>query len=155
MFVCTRAQPRDVRAIDRLAQLSGLRVDAAAALDDDHVHTWVARAGPGPDILGFLIATRAGDDFELTDLGTAPAHRRCGVASALLEALIESARSLGLRQIFLEVRTSNAGARALYDNLGFHLVGERKNYYRDPVENALCLRLTVEPVAPRSHSNTP
>jgi ribosomal-protein-alanine N-acetyltransferase len=46
-------------------------------------------------------------------------------------------------QLFLEVRTSNDAARALYASRGFVPVGRRRAYYRDPLEDALVLRLAV------------
>ena len=39
-----------------------------------------------------------------------------------------------------EVRKSNLAARALYEKLGFSLIGERKNYYKDPTEDACLYR---------------
>lgn len=153
MIACSRATPNDVPAIDRLALAVGLHVDAAAVLRNTHAHAWVARSGS--ETVGFLIASRAGDDFELVDLGTAPNRRRQGVASALLEVFIHAARSMESGRIFLEVRSSNQSARALYRKYGFEVVGTRKNYYRQPVEDALCMRLTAEPVVPPTRSDTP
>ena len=68
------------------------------------------------------------------------ASRRQGVARALIEALVSALRERGSKQLTLEVRASNGPARQLYESLGFLQVGLRKNYYRNPKEDALILR---------------
>ena len=54
--------------------------------------------------------------------------------------LIRELRNRGSNSLALEVRVSNEPAKALYESLGFHQVGLRKNYYRNPKEDALILR---------------
>jgi ribosomal-protein-alanine N-acetyltransferase len=49
-----------------------------------------------------------------------------------------------VREVFLEVRPSNPGAQQLYRNLGFRLVGRRRNYYMEPDEDALVMRLVLD-----------
>nr|MCU0626508.1 GNAT family N-acetyltransferase [Gemmatimonadaceae bacterium] len=58
---------------------------------------------------------------------------------------IEAAVAAGCEAIWLEVRVSNAAARALYERRGFTLVGRRRGYYRKPVEDALVLRRSLSP----------
>jgi ribosomal-protein-alanine N-acetyltransferase len=62
----------------------------------------------------------------------------------LLDAALAEARARGADEIFLEVRNSNAPARALYGSRGFKEVGRRPNYYRRPVEDAIVLRRTLK-----------
>ena len=69
-----------------------------------------------------------------------PNFRRQGVARALILALTEELKNRGSRCLTLEVRASNIPARALYESLGFVLVGTRRNYYYNPKEDALILR---------------
>jgi [ribosomal protein S18]-alanine N-acetyltransferase len=57
-----------------------------------------------------------------------PEHRG-GVGRALLHAVIDAARALDVRKMFLEVRASNAAARALYAQAGFREIGVRRDYY--------------------------
>lgn len=149
MIVCTHATTLDASDIDRLARLVGLEVDAARSIALSHARVLCARDPLGTALWGFLIAWHVADEVELLDLATEPSQRRRGVASALLSALSESARCLASRAVFLEVRSSNQAARALYEKRGFRVVQERKNYYRDPVENAVCMRLDLEPLQPR------
>ena len=56
-----------------------------------------------------------------------------------LTELIKEAQKQGIRKIFLEVRRSNQGAQHLYHKCGFEKVGERKNFYRFPQEDAILM----------------
>ena len=77
------------------------------------------------------------DERDVCNIATVPAFRGMGVGRALTQALIESAKETGASVIMLEVRKSNAAAISLYEKLGFTLVGERKNFYTLPREDAL------------------
>ena len=91
-------------------------------------------------ILGYLGAFFAADEGEIANLAVAPEARRRGIASRLLDALEEDARSRNVKALFLDVRASNAGAVALYEKKGFYRVGLRKGFYQDPKEDALLYR---------------
>ena len=67
--------------------------------------------------------------------------RRRGIASALMEKLVRLAGKEGLLLMTLEVRKSNAPARALYERFGFEALGERKSYYINPREDAVIMTL--------------
>lgn len=71
------------------------------------------------------------NEAHLTTLAVDHDCRRLGVASAMLQALIEKAFTMGARRITLEVRPSNSAARSLYKKFGFTTRGLRKNYYID------------------------
>jgi ribosomal-protein-alanine N-acetyltransferase len=92
-------------------------------------------------IFAFLIAGRVGADWELENMVVAESGRRRGVGTLLLEELIKYARTQGADDIFLEVRESNLGARALYLKLGFEEVGLRRSYYSSPPEDSILYRL--------------
>jgi ribosomal-protein-alanine N-acetyltransferase len=77
--------------------------------------------------------------MEILNLAVEAALRRRGVASRLLEAALAFARVAGVKTAFLEVRSSNAGAIALYEGHGFAPAGHRPRYYSDPPEDALVL----------------
>ena len=64
-----------------------------------------------------------------------------GFGRLLIHSLVSLARDSGMSAATLEVRASNAPARALYTAQGFKEVGRRKQYYRRPVEDAIVLRL--------------
>jgi len=73
----------------------------------------------------------------------APDARRRGLGDDLLEAGITALAATGAREIFLEVREQNHAALELYRRRGFKPVGMRARYYRNPVEDAIVLRLAL------------
>ncbi len=76
----------------------------------------------------------------ITNIATLPEFRGRGYAGAVLSALLDAAASVGAEDIFLEVRVSNTPAIRLYEKYGFETVGTRKNFYRQPREDALVMR---------------
>ena len=90
-------------------------------------------------VFGFIAMRIVAEEAEILNLAVAPECRQRGVGRALLVAGLKSAREAGARKIFLEVRGSNIGARALYASSGFTKDGCRSKYYSDPVEDALVL----------------
>ena len=88
-------------------------------------------------ILGFVILRLTGDDSELLQIAVSAANRRCGVADLLMESALGWAHECVVGSIYLEVRKSNDAAVALYKKHGFEQVGVRRDYYTDPVEDAL------------------
>lgn len=93
---------------------------------------WVA-----PD-RGHLIARAAADEAEILTLAVAEAHRRQGVATALMEAAAAAWREGAVTRAFLDVRESNTAALGLYEKLGWRVIGRRRKYYRDD-QDAICM----------------
>jgi ribosomal-protein-alanine N-acetyltransferase len=79
---------------------------------------------------GFALMRVSGEEAELLSLDVLPIARHRGIASGILQEALRRAASLGAREVYLEVDTGNAPARALYDRAGFETRGLRKNYYR-------------------------
>jgi [ribosomal protein S18]-alanine N-acetyltransferase len=94
-------------------------------------------------VLGFLIASQIGPEWELENIVVAPASRRKGLATRLFTTLLARARETNSQRVFLEVRESNQPARALYVRLGFEESGRRKLYYANPQEDAILYRLAL------------
>ena len=94
-------------------------------------------------VAGILFGRAARDEFEILNLAVSKTYRRRGIATELVNAATESARTSGARHAYLEVRASNDGAIDLYSRIGFRVYGRRRNYYREPVEDAVLLRLEV------------
>ena len=83
---------------------------------------------------------------ELLTIAVRPTERRRGLGRRLLTAVIEGAREAGARTLFLEVGADNPPARALYEAMGFRVVGRRAAYYRrgeGPAADALVMRLSL------------
>jgi ribosomal-protein-alanine N-acetyltransferase len=91
-------------------------------------------------VQGFLIAKPIGPEWELENIVVAGAAQRRGLASALLSHFLDVVKLQGGENVFLEVRASNAAARALYAKHGFSETGRRRHYYHDPEEDAVLYR---------------
>jgi [ribosomal protein S18]-alanine N-acetyltransferase len=83
----------------------------------------------GRVLLGYLVAMPGVDEVHLLNITVAPMHQRQGWARFLLDALCLWSRGQRAQWLWLEVRASNAPARALYTGYGFQQVGIRKGYY--------------------------
>jgi len=94
-------------------------------------------------ILGFALMRQVGDDGELLKIATDKTARRKGVGDLLMTAVLDKAKSNAFPSVFLEVRSSNTAAIRLYEKHGFKTIRIRKDYYTDPIEDAVIL---VKPV---------
>lgn len=79
------------------------------------------------------------DEGTITNIAVRPDCRRQGVAGKLLQVFLDFARGNRLAFLTLEVRASNYDAIALYGSRGFRSAGRRKNYYRQPREDAIIM----------------
>ena len=95
--------------------------------------------------IAFVVTRRHPPELDIVNLAVAEGHRRRGFGRILLRFLLEMARRDGVDQVFLEVRAGNQAARALYRSLGFEETQKRKNFYQDPVEDAILMKLEIEP----------
>ena len=91
------------------------------------------------ELVGYLIISRYVDAWHVMNVAVEPAHRRRGIATALLDRLFELTAEDGRRGYTLEVRVSNTHAIALYERLGFEGRGIRRGYYTDNREDALIM----------------
>jgi len=96
-------------------------------------------------LLGYAVCSRVADEGEILNLATAPEARREGTGRRLVEAALDWFRGEGVARVFLEVRSSNDAAIALYAAAGFATLGVRRNYYRMPTEDAVTMALELRP----------
>ncbi len=90
-------------------------------------------------VVGFLVARAiAGDEKEILNIAVEPSVRRAGIGRILMETVLVEGRGMAW---FLEVRESNEAAINLYKTLGFSPAGRRENYYDEPAEAAIVMRL--------------
>ena len=94
----------------------------------------------GDTLVGYVGSQTVIDESDMMNIAVHPDFRRGGIAEALVAELEEQLRQRGSKALTLEVRNSNEPAIALYEKLGFVQVGLRKNYYRNPKEDARILR---------------
>ena len=101
---------------------------------------------PGGELVGYCVAMAGAAEMHLLNITVAPTARRQGHARHLLEALVGVCVETKAARLWLEVRQSNAEARAAYRRLGFVEVGLRKGYYPAPAssrEDAIVMNLDV------------
>ena len=91
-------------------------------------------------VVGYVGSQTVCGESDMMNIAVHPDYRRRGIARSLVEYLIRELANRGSECLTLEVRSSNDSAKALYEMLGFRQVGLRKNYYRNPREDALILR---------------
>ena len=106
---------------------------------DNNLAFWLV-AVEGETVAGYIGSQTVMEETDMMNVAVHPDFRRQGIAEALVNGLVEYLKAMGSRCLTLEVRASNAPAIALYEKLGFSEIGRRKNYYRNPREDALILR---------------
>ena len=111
--------------------------------------TYARMALRGGRLAGYLLAVLIEDEAHLGNLAVHPSERRTGVGQKLLDDLVQTARTSGIGRITLEVRRSNDNARKFYLRNNFIDVAMRKNYYRNPHEDAMVMLRSL-----REGSNT-
>ena len=94
----------------------------------------------GETVAGYVGSQTVMDESDMMNVAVHPDHRRKRIAEKLVVELVEALKKRESHCLTLEVRASNEPAKALYEKLGFVQVGLRKNYYRNPKEDALILR---------------
>ena len=104
------------------------RSQCAGILPMSGVTLTVARTRPGGAAVGFSLVRAALDEAELLLIAVDPAHRRRGIAQALLNRFELTAKAGGVHRLHLEVRDGNE-AVAMYRAAGFEPVGRRPRYY--------------------------
>jgi len=94
-------------------------------------------------MIGYLFAYDLGPEIQILNVAVKKSERRRNVATVMLEVIFKYAENGKTEELTLEVRESNGGAIALYKKLGFQVDGIRKNYYRNPKENAVLMSLIL------------
>src|SRR5215212_11675846 len=101
----------------------------------------------GRSVKAYIASRISADELHINNIGVREGARRRGLGAALLGAALEEGARRGAALAVLEVRAGNAAAQALYGRFGFEVMGERKDYYRSPVENALVMTTPLAPPA--------
>jgi len=144
----------------QLARMRDADLDQVLAIENAiYTHPWTLgnfadslRAGyqcctwrSGAELVGYFILLVAAGEAHLLNLSVAAAHQRGGHGSTLLREAMRLARGRGALHVFLEVRPSNGGAKALYSRFGFRQVAVRPGYYpaHGGREDALVLTLPL------------
>lgn len=94
----------------------------------------------GEKVIAYVGSQTVLGETDMMNIAVHPDYRKRGIATELIQELINALNERNSHSLMLEVRESNDPAKELYLKMGFELVGIRKNYYRNPKENALILR---------------
>jgi len=95
-------------------------------------------------VIGFVIARCLTGEWEIENIVVAEHYKNRRIGTALVRHLLSEAEAGGASSVILEVRESNGPARRLYESNGFMAEGRRKVYYRDPVEDAILYRHSLQ-----------
>jgi len=97
-----------------------------------------------PRVAGYIVGRMGADELHINNVAVRDDYRRKGIGRALLSLILEKGKRSGVPCAFLELRAGNAAAQALYEECGFRVTAERRNYYSDPVEDALVMIVQLE-----------
>lgn len=97
------------------------------------------------EISGYAILILAAGEAELLNIGIKTARQRLGLGRAMLREILNIAWSVGVRRVFLEVRSSNIAAISLYSSAGFSKIGRRRGYYRNAEGSEDAIVMACEP----------
>ena len=95
---------------------------------------------PAGKAIGLVLGVTLPPEGELYRIAVLPAYRGAGLGRLLLAEFLAVLADRGADECYLEVRAENTVAQALYASCGFLQVGRRKNYYKDPRDDALVLK---------------
>jgi [ribosomal protein S18]-alanine N-acetyltransferase len=92
-------------------------------------------------VIGYIVCWLVADEVHILNLAVERSFRRQGMAKSIVLAALRRAHQKGAKRAFLEVRISNTAAKKLYLALGFTGTSVRRDYYDEPIEDALIMTL--------------
>jgi ribosomal-protein-alanine N-acetyltransferase len=92
-------------------------------------------------IIGYICTRIIAEEAHILNLAVHPEFRRRGIASKLIWNALKKLRLSAVNLVTLEVRASNTAAIKLYEKFGFEVIGNRKDYYQKPMEDAIVMGL--------------
>jgi len=94
-------------------------------------------------IAGYIVARETAGELHINNFAVRSEFRRCGIGATLLNQVLHEARRRRATAAFLEVRSTNQAAQALYEKCGFRAIARRTNYYSEPKEDAVVMSLEL------------
>ena len=135
----TSAHIEQIAALEQMCFSSPWSEASIRSELENPLSVWLTAVEDGK-VTGYIGSQCVPPEADAMNLAVAPQCRRQGLGEALMRALMHTLMQQGIERLLLEVRVSNAPARALYKKLGFSEVGRRPGYYVNPKEDALILR---------------
>lgn len=120
------------------AELQGGNRDLLLVAKPLHV-----RGTEEPRIVGYIVARETAGELHINNVAVRDRYRRRGYGALLLGRVLDEARRRRATAAFLEVRSGNSAAQALYQKCGFRAIATRPNYYTDPREDAVVMSLNL------------
>jgi [ribosomal protein S18]-alanine N-acetyltransferase len=152
-ILITRMTEHDLLEVVEIEETSGLSRWGWAAYYAELQGTnrdlmLIARIAPAPiiehqRIAGYVVARESAGELHINNVAVRDQYRRRGIGSALLGRIMATAKRLKVKVAFLEVRSGNQAAQALYEKIGFRAIARRPDYYSDPREDAVVMSLTL------------
>ena len=142
MIEIRNMESRDVSKIAKLEEIcfnDPWSENSIASELDNKLSHWLV-AVEDDNVVGYVGSQTVLGETDMMNIATHPDYRKQGIATRLILGLVDAQEKRGSHSLMLEVRASNETAISLYRKLGFSEVGRRKNYYRNPKEDALILR---------------
>lgn len=148
-MIIRRSLPEDAAAIHRLeAEIfpdPWSVKDIASAISVAGAMCYTALGDDG-ELYAYVIGRVIAPEGEIYRVATAPERRGRGIAFRLMTYAIKTEKGKGLENLFLEVRSRNLAAKKLYSALSFKEISIRKNYYKDPPDDAIIMMRSSEPM---------
>ena len=94
-------------------------------------------------IAGYIVARETAGELHINNVAVRAEYRRRGIGAALLNRILHEARRRKANAAFLEVRSANFAAQALYEKSGFKAIARRTDYYSEPREDAVVMSLVL------------
>ena len=94
-------------------------------------------------IAGYIVARETAGELHINNVAVRSEYRRRGIGATLLTRILAEARRRKANAAFLEVRSANQAAQALYEKSGFQAIARRANYYSEPQEDAVVMSLVL------------
>lgn len=141
-----------IAAIEQAASPGPWSLSQFVSASVRNTHSMIVLESPVGDLLGFAVFQQVADEATLMNIAVAPGVQGQGHGGSLLDAVVSAAARGGAERLLLEVRESNAPARALYRKHGFVDDGRRRDYYpsADGREDAILMSLELESCSERA-----
>jgi [ribosomal protein S18]-alanine N-acetyltransferase len=94
-------------------------------------------------LAAYIVARIGANELHINNVAVRERYRRLGIGLNLLNRTIEEGRRRGIDSAFLELRAGNHAALSLYEKCGFQITSRRKNYYSEPLEDALVMTIQL------------
>lgn len=143
MIICRKMQESDVSKIADIEEenFSIPWSEASLLKEVNNENSLFVAAEFEGNIAGYAGMYLIGTEGDITNVVVSHIYRRNGIASAIIEYIVEYAKSVGITDLTLEVRAGNTAAIKLYEKYGFESEGIRPGFYDFPKEDALIMWL--------------